>query len=251
MRRAGPAFALAGALALACGLVHPGPALAAPDSLSGKVIVIDPGHQLGNANPAFAKQMAQTKFNGAYAKQCNTTGTATNKGYPEATFTWGVGNELRRLLEARGAKVVMTRSTNSRDDWGPCTWDRAAIATKAKADAMISIHADGAPSSSKGFFAIVPTVIKGYTDDVVHADRRLSTDMVAGMKAAGAPPSNYMRDQIMVSSIMTTINLSDVPTTIVELGNMRNSREAQRMSTKAGQAQYAQWLLAGLEHHFA
>lgn len=227
------------------------PATAAPDPLAGRTIVLDPGHQLGNSNPRFAKQLAQTKFNGSFAKACNTTGTATNKGYPEATFTWGVANRLKRILEKRGATVVMTRDTNSRDDWGPCTWDRARIATQAGADAMISIHGDGAAPGSKGFFAIVPTKIKGYTDDVVGVDRRLSTDMVAGMKAAGAPGSNYMRDQLMTSSIMTTINLSDVPTTIIELGNMRNATDAKRMSSASGQQQYAEWLAAGLEHHFA
>jgi N-acetylmuramoyl-L-alanine amidase len=219
--------------------------------LSGKVIVVDPGHQLGNSNPRFAKFMNQTIFNGAITKSCNTTGTATNAGLPEATFTWRVARHLRTLLEDAGATVIMTRSSNSRDAWGPCVWDRARIANRAKADAMVSIHADGASSGSQGFFAMTPTLIKGWTDDVVKVDRRLANAMIEGMKAAGAPPSNYIGGQLMMSRDTTSLNLSNRPTVTIETGNMRNAQDARRMSSPSGQKQYAAWLYAGLERFFA
>jgi len=225
---------------------------AAPDRpLEGKVIVLDPGHQLGNSNPKFAKQLAQTKFNGSIVKGCNTTGTATNAGLPEATFTWRVARHLRRQLEEAGARVELTRSTNSRDAWGPCVWDRAGIANELDADAMISIHADGAPSRSKGFFAIAPALIPGWTDDVVKVDRRLARAMIAGMAEAGATRSNYISDQLLISRDTTSLNFSDVPTTTIELGNMRNAAEARLMSSAAGQRQYANWLFAGIEQFFS
>jgi N-acetylmuramoyl-L-alanine amidase len=226
------------------------PAAADTRPLAGKVIVIDPGHQLGNSNPKFAKQMAQTVFNGAITKACNTTGTATNSGYPEATFTWKVAQRLKRRLERAGAKVVMTRTTNSRDDWGPCVWDRAKLANRVNADAMLSIHADGAAASSKGFFAMTPALIKGWTDDVVVKDRRLATAMIEGMKLAGAPPSNYIGGQLMVSRDTTSLNFSNVPTVTVEVGNMRNASDAARMTSTSGQKQYAKWLFAGLDNFF-
>ena len=219
--------------------------------LEGRLIVVDPGHQLGNSNPRFAKQMSQTRFNGAIVKGCNTTGTATNSGLPEATFTWRVAQRLKARLEAAGARVVLTRTTNSYDDWGPCVWDRAALANRLAADAMISIHADGASSGSKGFFAMAPTRIKGWTDDVVAVDRRLAHAMIVGMKQAGAVPSNYIGSQLLVSSITTTLNMSNVPTTTIEVGNMRNSSDASRMSSRRGQQQYADWLFAGIERFFA
>lgn len=218
--------------------------------LAGTVIALDPGHQLGNSNPRFAAEMAQKRFNGSILKGCNTTGTATNDGFPEATFTWRVAGELSELLEAQGATVVLTRESNSREAWGPCVWDRARIGTEAQADAMISIHADGAPATARGFFVIAPGFIPGWTDDVVRQDRRLAEDMIAGMTQAGAPPANYVRDQLMIRKDQSTLNFSDVPTVIVELGNMRNARDARRMSTTAGQRQYAEWLLAGIERHF-
>jgi len=250
MRRAALAAAAAGVLAALMAAPTTAPAAAAPGPLAGKVIVVDPGHQLGNSNPRFAKQLAQTVFNGAITKSCNTTGTATNGGFPEATFTWKVAKKLKRMLEAAGAKVIMTRSTNSYDAWGPCVWDRAKIANRAQADAMVSIHADGAAASSKGFFAMTPALIKGWTDDVVAKDRRLANAMIDGMKTAGAPPSNYIGGQLMVSRDTTSLNFSNVPTVTIETGNMRNSSDAARMTSAAGQRQYAKWLFAGLDSFF-
>jgi len=245
------AGALVTLAALGAGSAH-AVAPAAPDRpLAGKVILVDPGHQLGNSNPRFAKQMSQTRFNGAIVKGCNTTGTATNSGFPEATFTWKVAKKLKRMLEAAGARVEMTRTSNSRDAWGPCVWDRAKQANRLGADAMVSIHADGASSGSRGFFAMTPTLIKGWTDDVVKVDRRLALAMIDGMKSAGAPPSNYIGNQLMLSRDTTSLNMSNVPTVTVEVGNMRNAQDAALMTSASGQRKYAQWLMAGIERFFA
>jgi N-acetylmuramoyl-L-alanine amidase len=226
-------------------------AFAAEKPLAGRVIVLDPGHQLGNSNPKFAKQMSATKFNGSIVKGCNTTGTATNAGLPESTFNWRVAKRLRALLEEQGATVIFTRSSNSRDAWGPCTWDRARIGTEAKADAMISIHADGAPSSGRGFHVIAPSAIKGWTTDVAKPGRRLARAMISGMSRAGAEPSTYLSSPLSVRGDQTTLNFSDVPTVIVELGNMRNKADAARMSTSQGQQQYAEWIAAGIDAYFS
>lgn len=234
-------------IAVLAGMVFAPVAHAADQPLAGKVVVLDPGHQLGNSNPRFRKQIAQTRFNGSIVKNCNTTGTATNAGFPEATFTWKVANRLKAILEAKGARVVMTRSANTRNAYGPCVWDRARIASEAKADAMIAIHADGAPAKDSGFFAIAPTRIKGWTDATYNVDRRLSKEMIAGMTAAGAHPSDYIANHLQIRGDQSTINFSKVPTTIIELGNMRNAREARLMSSAKGQQQYAQWLAAGIE----
>jgi N-acetylmuramoyl-L-alanine amidase len=218
--------------------------------VAGKTIVVDPGHQLGNSNPKFRAQLAQTIFNGAIRKSCNTTGTATNAGYPESTFTWEVGKHLRDLLIQAGADVIMTRDSNSRNAWGPCVWDRAYIANDANADAMVSIHGDGAPGSSHGFFALAPVQIPGWTKNDVPADRALAKSMVSGMTAAGATPSSTFPGAIMNSRDTTSLNLSSRPTVTIEMGNMRNAAEARMMSSAAGQQEYARWLFAGLEEYF-
>src|SRR3954469_367694 len=120
--RAGPPV-LVGLMALLV-LVLAGPASAAPAPLAaaalplaGKVVAIDPGHQLGNSR--HLAQINRPVWVGL-RKPCNTTGTATNGGYPEATFTWQVSLALRDRLRALGATVRMTRSANSPRLWGPC-----------------------------------------------------------------------------------------------------------------------------------
>lgn len=241
----------AGLAATALSMAVPPQATAAEKPLTGRIIAIDPGHQLGNSNPRFAEQMSATKFNGSIVKGCNTTGTATNAGLPEATFNWQVAKRLRKLLKAQGATVVFTRSSNSRDAWGPCTWDRARIGTEANADAMISIHADGAASSGRGFHVIAPSAIKGWTTDVAKSGRRLARAMISGMTKAGAEPATYLSSTLSVRGDQSTLNFSDVPTVIVETGNMRNKSDAARMSTPQGQQQYAEWLAAGIDAYFS
>lgn len=224
---------------------------AAESPLAGRVILLDPGHQLGNSNPRFAKQLAQEKFNGTTVKGCNTTGTATNAGYPEATFTWQVARVVRRLLEAEGARVEMTRTSNSRDAWGPCVWDRGKQANRIGADAMVSIHADGSSARNRGFFVLVPGLVRGWTEDVVKPGRRLGAAMIRGLDASGVPPANYISGQTMVSTNTTSLNFSDVPTVTVELGNMRNAADARLMSSAAGRRAYAEGVVAGLRDYFS
>lgn len=246
MRRVCVVFA-----ALAIALVAVMSPVQATDVLDGRVILLDPGHQLGNSNPKFSTNMAQKKFNGTSVKGCNTTGTATNSGYPEATFNWKVAQDLKGLLERRGAQVYLTRDTNSRNAWGPCVWDRAKQANRIGADVMINIHADGAASRSKGFFVIAPGLVKGWTEDVVAPGRKLAKSMISGMTKAGAPPANYISNQLMISTNTTGLNFSNVPSVTVELGNMRNKSDARRMQSSKGQRLYADWLLAGIETYFS
>jgi N-acetylmuramoyl-L-alanine amidase len=243
-----------GLTALLVGVLAAGTAIApaqAAGSLDGAVIVLDPGHQRGNSNPAFSSKVNATRFNGSIVKACNTTGTATNAGFPESTFTWKVANRLKRLLKAQGARVILTRDRESYDAWGPCAWDRARPANAAKADLLVSIHADGAPSGAKGFHVIAPTPIRGYTDDIVRPSRALARSMIAGMREAGATPSTYIDNALSIRGDQSTLNFSDVPSVIVELGNMRNAQEARAMSSAAGQQRYAEQLLAGISRYCA
>ncbi len=251
MRALAIAAAVMGCITLAGAPVATVHAAETPSVLEGRLILLDPGHQLGNSNPRFAGKLGQTKFNGTTVKGCNTTGTATNAGYPEATFAWEVARELRRMLEDEGARVALTRSSNSYDAWGPCVWDRAKQANRIGADAMISIHADGSSAGNRGFFVLVPGLVKGWTEDVVKPGRRLGTSMLRGLDSAGATPSNYIAGQTMVSTNTTGLNFSNVPTVTVELGNMRNRADARLMSTPEGRKAYARGLLEGLRDYFS
>ena len=243
-------------LAIAVGVAGSLLATAAPASsdaprspqrpLAGVVIALDPGHQLGNSNPRFASQMAQTRFNGHITKGCNTTGTATNGGYAESTFNWRVSRYLEARLVALGATVRKTRSNNSYNAWGPCVWDRGRFGAQVGADLLLSIHADGAGPSASGFYVMLPATIPGWTDDIAKPSARMGKRFIKGMADAGAPRSNYIGGQTLVTPEISTLNFSDVPAILVELGNMRNSSDAARMTSRDGQKQYADWLVAGV-----
>lgn len=215
--------------------------------LAGKVIVIDPGHQLGNSR--YPEQISRLVNAGGFYKACNTTGTATNAGYPEATFNWRTAVALRYILRGKGATVYLTRNTNSYDDWGPCIDVRGRTGNRRGADAVVSLHGDGSPSTNRGFFVIRPALRSGWTDDIYRRSARLAKFVKGGLVRAGAVvANNYGGDGFDVRGDLGTLNWSDVPIVMIELGNMRNSTDAQRMTSKVYRRHvYARGLATGLQ----
>ena len=211
--------------------------------LSGLVIALDPGHDIGNGSHISA--INKTYWVGL-TKTCNTTGTATNAGYPEATFTFDVVARLRRLLVAQGATVVVTRDRNTASTYGPCVGARGAFPSQEHAAFMVQVHGDGAPSSGRGFHVIAPAYYKGYTDDIYVGSGKLAKAMVAGMVSAGLPRSTYLSSTIQVRKDTGAINMSNVPTVTVETLNMRNSRDAAVAMSTTGRQKVATGLYAGI-----
>jgi N-acetylmuramoyl-L-alanine amidase len=219
--------------------------------LSGKVVVVDPGHQLGNAR--FPAEINRPVDAGGFTKECNTTGTATNDGYPEATFTWEVAVEARRLLRRLGARVLLTRSDDSADAWGPCVDVRGRLGNPGQpgptADVRVSLHGDGVLSSSAhGFHVIRPGELRGWTDDIARPSRRLADDLRDALVAQGFAPATYVgSDGIDVRTDLGTLNLSDVPAVLAELGNMRDAGDARAMESAAGRLRYARAVARAVE----
>jgi len=210
--------------------------------LAGRVVVIDPGHQLGNVRfPAKINRLVPA---GGFKKPCNTTGTSTNGGYPEATFTWRVAQGLRRHLETRGAWVILTRSSNSLREWGPCVDDRGRAGNRIDADLKISIHGDGSYGGGPGFHVIAPPDRRRWTHDIYRPSLRLAKVVRHRLRGAELPVAKYIAggDGLDIRGDLGTLNLSDVPTVMVELGNMRSSADARRMTSRRGQHTYARAL---------
>jgi len=211
-----------------------------PPVLAGRTIVIDPGHQLGNHN--FPDEINRPVPAGGFTKPCNTTGTATTRGYPEATFVWRVSLRLKAKLEKLGARVVLTRKVNSEKRWGPCVDRRGRAGNKIPADLKISVHGDGSyAAGARGFHVIAPTDRAPWTDDIFKPSRRLARLARASLLKADVPAANYIAggDGLDFRSDLGTLNLSDVPTVMVELGNMKNADDAGLMTTAKGRAVYA------------
>ncbi|MFL6060090.1 MAG: N-acetylmuramoyl-L-alanine amidase [Marmoricola sp.] len=230
-----------------------GPQRAAPAALSttakplaGLRIALDPGHQLGNHN--FPRQVDRQVQAGGFTKPCNTTGTATNGGYPEATLNFRVANLVKARLEALGARVFLTRTRNSESLWGPCVNVRGEFGKKVGAVLEVSLHGDGAPARDHGFHVIAPTRRSPWTTDIATASLRLAEALRSGLDARHVPRSTYVGGgtALNIRSDLGTLNMSDVPVAMIEVGNMRNRSDARRMTTVEGRRTYASAVVLGI-----
>ena len=224
--------------------------LASAGPLAGRTIVLDPGHQLGNHN--FPRKCARLVPAGGMRKPCNTTGTATRGGYPEATFVWQVSQLLAARLRGLGAEVIMTRHSNRQDRWGPCVDVRGRKGNRIGADLKVSLHGDGSTArGARGFHVIAPTDRRPWTHDIFRPSRRLALQTKAALRRAGLPVANYIAggDGIDFRSDLGTLNLANIPSVMVELGNMRNPSDAHRMTSRQGRATYARALSQAVVNH--
>jgi len=209
-------------------------------------IALDPGHQLGNHN--YPRQTSALVPAGGFKKPCNTTGTATNSGVAETTVNFRLARAVRQRLQALGARVRMTRNTNSQSRWGPCVNARGRFGKRVGARLMVSLHADGASSSGRGFHVIAPKRRAPWTTDIAGPSLRLARSLRDGLTAYGVPRSNYTGGGhgLNVRSDLGTLNLSDVPVAMIEIGNMRNSGDARRMTSASGRARYSNAVVRGI-----
>ena len=223
--------------------------------LAGRVVVLDPGHQLGNA--AFPAEVGALVDAGGFTKACNTTGTATDSGYAEATFTWQVARTTRRLLRRLGALVLLTRTSNSADHWGPCVDVRGRAGNPGEpgptGDLKVSIHADGSLApGAHGFHVIAPDSVAPWTTDIAAPSLRLAELVRDVLVEEGFATSTYAGSNgVDLRVDLGTLNLSDIPTVVVELGNMRDAGDAETMTSAAGRRHYASALARAVERFSA
>jgi N-acetylmuramoyl-L-alanine amidase len=208
---------------------------------AGKVVVLDPGHNGANAaNPAQINK--QVPAGRGQMKACNTTGTATNNGYPEHAFTWDVSTRVRDLLTAKGIKVVLTRPNDT--GVGPCVDERAAVGNREKADAVISIHADGSTSPGAHGFHIAYSA-PPLNQMQGEPSTRLASTLRDGLASAGFATSTYIgKAGLSPRPDLGGLNLSERPAVLVECGNMRNATEAATLSSPEGRQRYASAIAA-------
>ncbi|WP_432040250.1 N-acetylmuramoyl-L-alanine amidase [Streptomyces cucumeris] len=226
-----------------------GPPSDAPaKSLKGKVVVIDAGHNPNNRD--HSAQIARRVDIGTDKKECDTTGTATNSGYAEASFTLDVARRARTLLEARGATVKFTQ--DGKREFGPCVDERAEIGNKAHADAVVSVHADGAGSGERGFHVILPKSVRGGgadTSAITKPSRRLGERLLdAFAEETGSEPAGYIGDGsgLDVRGDLGGLNLSTVPKVFIECGNMRDAKDAAHLTDARWRERAARGVARGI-----
>ncbi|GAA2804059.1 N-acetylmuramoyl-L-alanine amidase [Streptomyces showdoensis] len=216
--------------------------------LAGRTLVIDPGHNPGNFR--HTAEINKKVNIGTNRKECDTTGTSTNAGYTEAAFTLDVSHRLRDLLAAQGAKVVLVHDADRA--FGPCIDERARIGNAAKADAVVSVHADGSAVGNRGFHVILPARVQeggADTTKIVGPSRSLGEKLVARFgRATGTHPANYIGSGtgLDVRKDLGGLNLSTVPKVFIECGNMRDPKDAKLLTEAAWRQKAAQGIADGI-----
>jgi len=213
-------------------------ARAAPDVPVNSVF-LDPGHN--GANDSSISEQVPNGRGGT--KECQTTGTSTNDGYPEHTFNWAVVMRIRDELEARGIHTELSRSSDA--TVGPCVDARAAEANAMRPDAIVSIHADGGPEWGRGFH--VNYSAPPLNDIQATSSIQLATIMRDALQAGGIPESDYLGSHGLYGRAdLAGLNLAAYPAVLVELGNMRNRDDAALMESDEGRAKYARAVVDGI-----
>lgn len=201
-----------------------------------KVIVIDPGHggvDQGTQNPQL--------------------------GLKEKVFTLDVSLRLKRLLEARGYEVVLTREKDERLE----LQSRAIIANRAGADLFVSVHFNSLYPDTKTSGAEVFTFTRagqrsdqsraaGQPDDTEHepapVNRHDAWSVLLGdavhratLKALKLP------DRGQKTKHLGMLRGLNCPGVLVESGFLSNEAEAKKIATPEYRQQIAEALAEGVE----
>jgi N-acetylmuramoyl-L-alanine amidase len=242
--RVGAAFAVGLLVAASTVITTPAPAHAAPASIAGMIVFLDPGHN--GANDASLTKQVPTGRGGT--KDCQTSGTATDDGYPEHTFNWDTVLRIRQELTALGVRTAMSRGND--DAVAACVDERAAMANALAPNAIVSIHADGGPASGRGFHVNYSS--PPLNDAQAGPSVRFAQMMRDQLVASGIPAANYIGSNGLYGrSDLTGLNLAQYPSILVEMGNMKNPADSALMKTEEGRQKYADAVVRGIAAYLA
>ncbi len=223
------------------------PAAPAPPT-STAVVVLDPGHNGGNAS--HPEEVNRAVPAGGFTKPCNTTGTATYGDYPEHAFTFDVASRAAELLRREGVTVLLTRPDDS--GVGPSVDARAAVANDAGAALAVSIHADGAAADARGFHVIAPAVAPdGGNASIVEPSARAALHLRTAFGAeTGQPAATYpgalVEPGLTLRDDLAGLNLARVPAVFIECANMRNPADAAAAADASWRQRAAQGIADGV-----
>ncbi len=213
-----PAMAVddADARALAAGLVADeiNFAISQTRTLEGIVVGIDPGHQAkaDREQEPIAPGSKKTK------NRCSSGTRGIKSGIPEYELNLTIAFQLRDMLEADGATVIMTRTTH---DVRISNIERTKIMNEANVDLYLRLHCDGSTDEDKNGIAMFVRETGSKKEESALAGNLL-LDWMA--RETGANKRRVNR-----SDNYTGNNWATVPTVLVEMGFMTNAKEEAKL----------------------
>lgn len=211
-----------------------------PVQQNGKLVVIDAGHQEhGNSEQEpIGPGASETKPK----VSSGTSGCVS--GMNEYELTLQVAKKLEQILDERGYRVIMVRTSS---DVNISNSERAFVANDAMADAFIRIHANGSENADKtGAMTICQTPDNPYNGDLYSECKHLASCVLDELVAE----TGCDREYVWETDTMSGVNWSQVPVTIVEMGYMSNPEEDAAMADEKYQAQIASGIANGLDRYF-
>ena len=182
-----------------------------PGSSSGKVIVIDPGHNFGGDD-------------GAYA---------TNNGitYVERDLNMQVALKLKTKLETQGYQVIMTRNESDRETASvtESLTNRVNIANNAAADLFVSLHHNSATAAATGVEVYYSSRAQDESFGSGYSDSRLSTSMnLASSISSSITNSTGAINRGAKDGNLFVLRNTTIPAVLIECGFITNQYEAQK-----------------------
>ncbi len=161
----------------------------------------------------------------------------TANGVMEKDVVLKVSLMLRDLLLASGARVLMTRTTDTYPDLD----QRCELANKEKADLFVSVHANIAPNSDA-----VQGIEIFYKGGTV-ASANLARTLIGAMARVTDSPN---RGAKVDPRGLRVLENTKMPAVLVELGFLSNAEEAQRLTTREYQEVMARALHDGVAQYW-
>ncbi|WP_412990228.1 N-acetylmuramoyl-L-alanine amidase [Pediococcus siamensis] len=181
-------------------------------NLSEATIVLDPGHG-GNDSGALG----------------------INTKHEEKVYTLKTAKTVKKALEAKGARVIMTRSTDVYVGLAP----RAALANKKQADAFISFHYDSAPTNNSG---------SGDTTYYYHKNTSLQLAEIINSQLKA---NLNLTNRGVRFGDFEVIRDNNQPALLIEGGYINTTRDFKQISSQRYRNQVARSVTAGLTEFLA
>lgn len=208
--------------------------------LAGRVIGIDPGHQQtadtdGEQNAPDSSELSE---------KCSAGTRGISSNVYEYQVNLSIALKLKALLEAKGAKVILTRASNDVNISGR---QRAELFNRAEVSLAICLHCNGTDDPSvRGAFMMVPT--KERTDSF--AENVQAATAIIGRYCAATGLSMRKNKGITYRSDQTCFNWCRRPIVCIEMGHLSNEKEDMLLTNTSFQDKMAFGILDGILAYF-